>query len=481
MEDLTQLFRQEANAIVEALSVALVQLERDEDAPGVRNEVMRHFHTLKGMANMEGHAELARLCHDAETLLSRGERAPIDALLRRVDEARLWLQDHGLGARGDDPGETAAYVTVQTERLDNLLNLAGELTVTSTRLLYEDQAGQSSAETLRRLTSLVRGLQEEVMKTRLLPARTLFAGLPRLARDASKARGVEVDLALDEGSIGLDRGVVDRFAGVLAHLVQNSIAHGIEPPDERVRAGKPTRGRIRVSLHREQETVALRLEDDGRGLDHDAIRARAVERGIWTAAHAKQATEPETAELVFSPGFSTSAKADSHAGRGIGLTAVRQTIRELGGTLQMGSTRGKGTVVTIHLPPTVALLETLVARAGAVTIALPLRNVRRIHPAGEAVDVGGHMTLMDAGLAVPLLTLQGQRAEEAEGKFAVVLEATRGTFALVVDQLLGTHSTILKPLDPRVLDEHANAMGAAVLGNGTLAIVVDPNHYAGKV
>ena len=481
VEDLTQLFRQEADAILGALSAALLHLERDEDAPDVRNEVLRHFHTLKGMANMEGHPDLADLCHDAEALLTRAEGAPIDALLQRVDELRLWLQEHGLGARGDDAAEGAAYVTVRTERLDNLLNLAGELTVTSTRLLYEEQAGHPSAATLRSLTGLVRNLQEEVMKTRLLPARTLFAGLPRLARDASKARGVEVDLSLDEGNIGLDRGLVDRFAGVLAHLVQNSIAHGIEPPDERVRAGKPRRGRIRVSLHRDQETVAVRLEDDGRGLDHEAIRARALERGIWTPAQAGRATESETSELIFAPGFSTSAGADSHAGRGIGLTAVRQTIRELGGALEMRSARGQGTAITIRLPPTVALLETLVARAGAATIALPLRNVRRIHAMGDAVDVAGHRVLMADGAAVPLLTLQGARAARTDGRFAVVLEATRGTFALVVDELLGTHATILKPLDAQMLDQHANAMGAAVLGSGTLAIVVDPNHYSGKV
>lgn len=478
-EDLTQLFRQEANALVEALVEALVAMERGDASGQAREEAMRHFHTLKGMANMEGHPDLAGICHEAETQLMGEARPPVDLLLRRADEVRAWLRGRGLGPQGQGTGG-AAYVTVQTDRLDRLLNLAGELTVTSTRLDYEERAGEPSGETLRTLSGLVRALQEEIMRTRLLPARTLFAGLPRLVRDASKARGVDVDLALDEGDIGLDRAIVDRFSGVLAHLVQNSVAHGIEPPQDRLAAGKPARGTIRVRLRREQETVAVELDDDGRGLDHDAIRAQAVERGLWSQAQAAQATPAELAEIVFSPGFSTRDAADGLAGRGIGLTAVRQTVRELGGTLQVESARGEGTRVRIHLPPTVALLETLVAKADGALVALPMRNVRYIRSAEETTGAGGAAVLLETARAVPLLTLQGAPAERGAGRFAIVLEATRGTFALAVDELLGTHSAILKPLDPLVLGSHANAMGAAVLGNGTLVIVLDPNHYRGR-
>lgn len=480
-DDLTQLFRQESGAILDALSSTLLRLEREAGDVDARNEALRHFHTLKGMANMEGHPELARLCHEAEARLADGDDAPIDPLLRRIDEMRAWLQQHGLGVEKGAESPGGAYVSVQTERLDTLLNLVGELSVVNTRLLYEDQVGDSSGETLRALTALVRNLQEEVMKARLLPARTLFAGLPRLVRDAAKARGIEVDLVLDESNIGLDRGIVDHFSGVLAHLVQNSIAHGIEPPDARVAAGKPARGTIRVALQRDQETVAITLEDDGRGLDQAAIKAQAMTRGLWSPEQAAQAGATDLAEVIFSPGFSTSSSADRHAGRGIGLTAVRQTVRELGGTLRIDSADGDGMRTTIQLPPSVALLETLVARAAGTTIALPLRNIRRIHSAGDAVLVGGRRMLVDPSRAIPLLGLEGGPAGDGEGRFAVVLEATRGTFALVVDDLLGTHATILKPLDASILEAHGNAMGAAVLGSGTLAIVLDPNQYHGKV
>ncbi|HWH09269.1 MAG TPA: ATP-binding protein [Candidatus Thermoplasmatota archaeon] len=483
-DDLAELFRQEANALVETLSRTLLNLERDERADEARTESMRHFHTLKGMANMEGHADLARLCHDAETLLSRGGRPPVDDLLRRVDEVRAWLRAHGLAVTGAAPDPDApgvAYVSVQTDRLDRLLNIAGELTVTSTRLAYEGREGAVAPETLRALGGLVRDLQDEVMRTRLIPARTLFASLPRLARDAANARGVQVDLDLDEGSIGLDRSIVDRLGGVLAHLVQNSIAHGIEPPEERRAAGKGPRGRIRVRLHRHQDTVTLRLEDDGRGLDHAAIRAEAVARGLWTPTQAAEATPAEVTDVLFAPGFSTSRSADKHAGRGIGLTAARETVRELGGSLALDSAPGKGTAVIIHLPPTVALLETLVARAGGATLAVPVRNVRRIHSVAEARSVSGALLLLDGQAAIPLLDARGRPAQAASGRFAIVVEAAHGTFALVVDELLGTHSTLLKPLDPHVLAAQATAMGAAVLGSGTLAIVIDPNHFQGKV
>lgn len=478
-DDLTEVFRQEANAIVESLATSLMALEREAGATDARNESLRHFHTLKGMANMEGHPELARLCHEAENALLQ-EDPHVDALLRRVDEIRRWLEEHGLGPRRDEAGEGAAYVTVQTDRLDRLLNIAGELTVITTRLVYEDSSGATSTETLRTLHGLVRELQEEVMKTRLLPARTLFAGLPRLVRDAAKSRGVEVGLVLDEGGISIDRSLVDRLGGALAHLLQNSIAHGMERPEERAARGKPPRGEIRVHLHRDQETVAISVSDDGRGFDEDAIRAKAVEKGMLAPALAAQAGADELAELLFAPGFTTSAEADSHSGRGIGLAAVRETVRELGGTLRVASAAGKGATATIRLPPTVALLDTLVARANGATIALPLRNVRRIHLTAEAADVAGTPMLLDAANAIPLYTVRGERAVLAEGRFAIVLEAARGTFAIVVEELLGTHSTILKPLDPYILGRHATAMGATVLGSGMLAIVIDPDHYEGR-
>lgn len=479
-EDLTEVFRQEANAIVESLSASLMALERDTDATDARTESMRHFHTLKGMANMEGHPELARLCHEAENALVGDDSPHVDALLRRVDEIRRWLDEHGLGPRRDEAGEGAAYVMVQTDRLDRLLNIAGELTVTTTRLVYEDTSGASSTETLRTLNGLVRDLQEEVMKTRLLPARTLLAGLPRLARDTAKSRGVEVSLILDEGGISIDRSLVDKLGGALAHLVQNSIAHGIEPPQERVARGKPPRGEIRVQLHRDQETVAISVSDDGHGFDEDAIRAKAVEQGMLSLTQAAQASPSELAELLFAPGFTTSAEADRHSGRGIGLTAVRETVRGLGGTLRVTSAAGKGATATIRLPPTVALLHTLVARANGATIALPLRNVRRIAPTAEATDIAGRPMLLDRTHAIPLYTVRGERAILTEGRFAIILEAARGTFAIVVEELLGTHSTILKPLDPYILARHSTAMGATVLGSGTLAIVIDPNHYKGR-
>lgn len=480
-EDLAELFRQEANSILDMLGETLLDLEHEGSAADARTEALRHFHTLKGMANMEGHTEFAQLCHEAETTLTRSGDAPVDLLLHRVDEMKSWLVRHGLGARKEDEAQAAAYVSVQTDRLDSLLNIAGELTVTATRLSYEDRAGKLARETLRTLSTLVRNLQDEVMRTRLLPARTLFGGLPRLARDTAITRGVDVDLVLDEGNIGLDRSIVDRVSGVLAHLIQNSIAHGIEPPQERLAAGKPSRGTIRVQLHRQQEMIAIRIEDDGRGLQHESIRSQALAQGIWTPAQAADATPDDLAEVLFAPGFSTSASADTHAGRGIGLTAVRETIRELGGHLQLASTPGEGTIITIDLPPTVALLETLVAKADGATIAVPVRNVRRIRTVAEATMVGGALVLLDAHGAVPLVDIQNAPARGGRGRYAIVIEATRGTFALVVDELLGTHATILKPLDPYIVSLHANAMGAAVLGSGTLAIVVDPNHYHAKV
>lgn len=482
-DEIAEIFRTEATGLVQDLGRALLTLEAEGPGRNAQEEAYRNFHTLKGMANMAGLGDVARLCHEAEAALAPGEEPSVEVLLRRLDEVERLLLVEGVAAEapvGREEGhDVARTVAVDVRRLDALLNLAGELTVVQTRLGYEQAAGGVTDGTIGRLSLLVRGLREEVVRARLIPVRTLFSRLPRLVRDAAKATGREVALTLDEGNLELDRAVVERVTGALAHLIQNAVVHGIEPPGERERAGKPRAGAIAVHARRENETAVIEVRDDGRGVDVERVAARAVERGLLTAEEAQALTPATAVDVLLLPGFSTAATADLRAGRGVGLTAARDAVRALGGSLAVASRPGRGTRVTLRLPPSVAVLDTLLARAAGSTVALPLRNVDRILPAAAARLVGGVAAVLHEGRAVPLVSVGDDLPRDAPATgFVVVASTAQGRVGLRVDEILGTHAAILKPLDQR-LTGATRALGATVLGNGKLALVLDLDHDAG--
>jgi len=480
--ELAEVFRAEAEEILDGLARALLAVEAEGPGGEHQVEAYRLFHTLKGMANMAGLEEVGRLCHDAEAALAPGNAPQVDALLTTLDSVARLLGSAPRTPSLREPGAEGRFVTVDVRRLDTLLNLVGELSVAETRLVYEHGHGdgRASAETVARISHLVRSLQEEIMRAGLLPLRSLFASLPRLVRDAAKAEGKAVRIDLDDANLELDRSMADRMGGVLAHLVQNAVVHGIERPEERVAAGKASEGVIHVRSRRENETVVIEVSDDGRGIDFAAARRRAVAEGLLTAEAAEAASEAELIEVLMQPGFTTAASASRHAGRGIGLTAVEDAVLALGGTVQVASATGKGTRVTVRLPPTVAVVDTLLTLANGATVALPLRNVKRIVSAEGVTTAAGVPAIPYDGLPVPIFTVEGELKRPSEDSFVVIAEALRGLFGVAVDRVVGTHNSILKPLDGSLLGG-VNALGATILGSGALALVLDPNSFTGVI
>lgn len=491
-EELEAVFRAESAAIAADLGRALLALEREGPGADAQSEAYRHFHTLKGMAHMAGLEEVAALCHDAESALAAGREPAVDELLQVLDHVARLLRAEGadaprapqsaLAAAATPVGASsdAAFVPVSVRRLDELVDLAGELSIAETRLRFEarTRVGGASDDAFSRVGSLTRALQESVMRARLIPVRALFARLPRLARDAAHTAGREVQVELEDANLELDRAVVDRMTGVLAHLLQNAVVHGIEAPADRERAGKPREGRIAVRARREHEMAVIEMEDDGAGVDVAAVRERAVARGMLEREAATALTDQAAAELLLEPGFTTRESADEHAGRGVGLTAVRAVVTSLGGGLDIRSERGAGTRVTLRLPPSVAVLDTLIATVRGSTVAIPLRNVRRIVAATDARAVGSATAVVHEDAPVPVLELSGEPARAVGAGFVIVARAARGLFGLAVDRVIGTHSSILKPIDVGVVGDRSS-LGATVLGDGRPAIVLDPNVFDG--
>ncbi|MBX6771188.1 MAG: chemotaxis protein CheA [Chloroflexi bacterium] len=404
----------------------------------------------------------------------------------------------GAGADGSvppasrGPGHTdplAQTVRVDVARLDSLMALVGELVVARNRLAqlaHQVAAAQPGApfteglaETTQHLERVTDQLQDEVMKSRLLPIRPIFQRLPRLVRDLAARLGKEVELHVSGEDTQLDRSVMEEITDPLVHLVRNAIDHGIEPPAERIKHGKPPAGRLEISAGQQEGWVVVTVQEDGRGIDLVRVREKAVAAGLITAEQAARLDDSEAVRLIFAPGLSTAAAVSEISGRGVGMDVVRSNIERLNGSVAVETWPGRGTRFTLRLPLTLAITRALLVRVGAATYAIPMANV------GEAVRVshsdihalGRGEAIILRGQTVPLLRLDRLFGVTTAGPTdrALVVTLTHGTRAvgLVVDRLLGTQDLVVKPLAAMVRHLPAFA-GATTLGDGSVALILDP-------
>lgn len=469
-----ELFASECHTILAELGTLLLQLEREGPGAPAQAECFRLFHTVKGMANLAGRPKMQELSHEAESLLAAGRTPPIPRLLATVDELGRLLRDPETPA--------PSFVQVDARRLDALLDLVGELSVAEARLRFEWRKGDAriTEGTVRAVADLVRRVQSEVMAARLLDVAHLFQPAPRLARDVAAANGRRVEVLTDSGSLEVDRSVVDSLASVLGHLVQNAVMHGIEPPDARRARGKPEVGLLRLRARREEGTTVVEVEDDGAGVDAAKVRERAARLGLLRADDPDPLSMARAVELLFLDGFTTAEGTGRHAGRGVGLGVVRDTVVSLGGSLSFHATAGRGTRVELRLPPSVAVLDTLLVRTSEGIVALPTRNVEHIRPGADVVTVDGVPCIVHAARHVRVVARSASEATRAaEGK-VVLLRSSQGAYGLSVVNVLGTHAAVLKALEP-ALRQREGALGATVLGDGTLALVLDPEKHAPAV
>ncbi|GAB2532939.1 chemotaxis protein CheA [Rhodanobacter koreensis] len=375
------------------------------------------------------------------------------------------------------PATAEATVRVDTSRLDVLVNRAGELVLVRNRLLslaarHGDEALLTAASELDRVAD---ELQAAVLGMRMQPVGRLFQRFPRIVRDLARQLGKEVELVLEGEGTALDRSLVESLADPLVHLLRNAIDHGVEMPAERERNDKPRKGRVCLSASQRGERIVISVSDDGRGMDPEILRRKALEKGVIDQAQAAHLTETECYELIFRPGFSTAATISDISGRGVGMDVVKTRVAELGGTLQVRSKLGHGSELELTVPLTLAIQRVLMVRVGARLFALPLSNVEEVFELADGQDrlLDGRLVAGHRGRALPLANLAGWAgAAMAAGRHVVVLHIGHMRLGCLVHAVLGREDVIVKPLGP-LFEGAAGIAGATVTGDGRLALVLD--------
>ena len=396
-------------------------------------------------------------------------------------------------APATDGAAHAARTTIRVDvaRLDDLMNLVGELVVQKTRLaavarrarerLGDDPLTTETAEGARQLAMLGGQIHDSVNRLRMLPLATVFDGLPRLARDTAHRLGREVTLHVEGSDVELDRAILEGLGGPLAHLVRNAIDHGIEPAEQREAAGKERAGRVTVSASQSEGRVSILVEDDGKGVDLEAVRRVAAEQAAAGDAGAARIAAEDALEVLFRPGFSTAGQVTEISGRGVGLDAVRAELARLGGSVSMTSEAGRGTRITLSLPLTLAIVDALLVRSGGSTYAIPMTGIAEtLRTRRDAIlRVAGRQAIFLRGRvveAVPLFTALARSGAEIErggdDVDLVVIRSSTGEMALAVDQLIGHQEIVLKRVDTWAAPNPGLA-AATILPDGSVGLVVD--------
>lgn len=375
-------------------------------------------------------------------------------------------------------------IRIDTQRLDQVLNLSGEIGLTKNRLTTlrtEILQGNSNQNTLRALDEavsqldlLVSDLQNAVMKTRMQPIGRLFQKYPRLARDLARQLGKEVELVISGEETELDKTMIEDLNDPLVHLVRNAVDHGVETSEERIAAGKPVKSVVELSANQVGDHIVIEITDDGRGMRPDALRKKAVEKGLIDAEMANSIDDKQALQLIFLPGFSTKDQISSVSGRGVGMDVVRTNIQKLNGRIDISSVVGEGTRLSISLPLTLAILPVLVVRVCNQAFAVPLAMVREIIPIDKnsIQEVSGRPTIVVRDEILPVKALADLLAWQPtqEPGFGVLMQSADKAFILAIDTFIGRDDVVIKPLQnirPK------GVAGATLSGDGSVVLVLD--------
>jgi two-component system chemotaxis sensor kinase CheA len=393
------------------------------------------------------------------------------------------------GAPDDDSGKSASQsIRVTVDTLEQLMTMVSELVLTRNQLLeivrrHEDSEFKAP---LQRLSNVTAELQEGVMKTRMQPIGNAWQKLPRIVRDLCNELGKQIDLEMQGVDTELDRQVLDLIKDPLTHMVRNSADHGLETPAERRAAGKPERGRIRLSAYHEGGHIIIQIADDGRGLNTDRIKSKAIAQGLATEAEIENLTEAQIHKFIFVPGFSTAAKVTSVSGRGVGMDVVRNNIDQIGGTIDVKSVAGAGLNFTIKIPLTLAIVAALIVEAGGERFAIPQLSVvelvrTRAGSEHRVEKIKDTTVLRLRDKLLPLAHLGRMLGTEKQGDvgngFVVVTQVGSQTFGIVVDGVFHTEEIVVKPLSSK-LRHIAMFSGNTILGDGSVIMIIDPNGVA---
>ena len=397
------------------------------------------------------------------------------------------------GAQADaaraSQGPTEATLRVDAERIDTVLNLVGELIIGKSMLhqtlsdfdrrFPKDPLRGRFSDALAFQARVLTDLQKSVMKIRMVPVEQLFRRFPRLVRDVAKARGREVTLVISGEDTDLDKSILDVLAEPLTHLIRNAVDHGIEPTAERIAAGKPAQGTIRLNAFHQGNQVVIEISDDGRGIDREKIVAKALANKALTAEEAAHLDETEALDLIFHPGLSTAEEITSISGRGVGMDVVKTVLDRLKGTVQIVTRVGQGTTFYLKVPLTLAIIKALLFRVSEKIYAVPLASVVEITRAEESefhvVDQHEVMQLRDEVLTLVRLEKLEPNGNGRNGSrkvFVVVIHLGERKFGLVVDKLVGEEELVIKALSDRLVATDL-VSGASILGDGTVVLILN--------
>lgn len=391
-----------------------------------------------------------------------------------VVEAALGKQQK---IRENAPSEER-YIRVQADRLDAVINLLGELVIAGAgaMLLARETRHESLIEANLQMNGLIEEIRNGTLGLRMVPVGETFSRFRRVVRDTAASLGKEVNFEIMGGDAELDKSMVEKIADPLMHLVRNSLDHGLEPPHERLAAGKSRAGHLTLSARHETGAILIRIEDDGRGINRDRVLQRAWNRGLVEPGVVP--SENDINMLIFEPGFSTAEQVTNLSGRGVGMDVVRRNIEALRGSIRLNSMPGVGLQVDIRLPLTLAIIDGFMVGVGNSKFVLPLESVVEVieaAPQNTRVDASGRHCLELRGSVLPVVRLRSLYSLESglpDRVSVVVVHSTRGNYGIEVEMLLGQQQTVIKPLG-RLFKTLRGISGSSILGSGEVALILD--------
>lgn len=538
MEEILEEFMRESGEIVEKLDEDLVTLEEKPDDLELLNQIFRGFHTIKGSSSFLGLAELTDFSHLAEEMLNklrkkemRANAEIIDVLLESVDKVKLFLaniskekpekidvsstakkikeliegkfiekkktkvkEDVRL-AKGkissQKKKEISPTIRVEVERLDNLLNLVGELVLERNRFFQVTRRFKERFEAdpliddlfsiSAQLDLLTTDLHLGVMKARMLPVGNVFKRFPRQVRDLCREKGKDIDLQISGEETELDKSILELISDPLVHLVRNSVDHGIELPEERKKLGKRPEGTLKLRAYHQGNYIHLEISDDGKGMDPELIKRKAVDKKLITSREAEGLSKREALNLIFIPGFSTAEVVTDVSGRGVGMDVVKTNIEKLNGMVDIETEVGKGTTISIKLPLTLVIIPVLLVKVAEDTFAIPLSSVVKtlsISPE-QIYPIGKKEVIRMQGTIIPLVRLNqilnshsGPGEENGSRLHAVVVGVAEQRIALLVNTLLGQQEVVIKSLGD-YLGHVPGIGGATITDDGGVILILD--------
>ncbi|MGA3287933.1 MAG: chemotaxis protein CheA [Bacteroidota bacterium] len=555
MREIFESYLVEAREILDHLSQDLLALEKAPSDVNVLNNIFRAMHTLKGTSSFLGFSQITELAHTCEDLLNKLRKGDCAAtselidvlidvhktagvLLQRIESRNLQPLEmegileklrkgmqqqsapvqvqavapsiieqivHGAELAEAQPQHAVdTTIRVDVGRLDDLMNLIGELVLARNRL---SQAAQSLTEKYERLEMskqiadvssqidfVTTELQMAVMKTRMVPIEKVFSGLPLVAREVMRTMGKEVDLQIYGKETELDKSIIEELKDPLIHMIRNAVDHGIESPEERKSKGKPAQGIVVVNAERDGNYILITMEDDGCGIDVDETKRKAIEKGLISEIEATEMSKSDALNLIFIPGFSTRKEITNVSGRGVGMDVVKTNIAKLKGIVEIDSNLGTGTIITLKVPLTLAIIQGLLLKVVDEIFAVPLSAVLeivRITPE-EIYSIQGREVIRVRDTILPLARMsdiigKNRTIQQSAVSYVVIVGWAEKRIGLLVDSLQGQKEVVIKTLG-NYLGDVPGIAGSTILGDGSVILVIDVGrfielvaHHFGKV